>query len=146
MRLPGSDEDQGTLRVGLADASGHTEGMYASAVNRVHLSHPCSFESLPPWADLTLRHMLDFPPPFGRVHPRVSSRSSPPTWSSSPLPSLAPFMAIPIALRASILLSAPPLAVSPLQFPSPPSPSSYRLFLLTLIPDLADPCYLPIAS
>ena len=96
VRLPGSDEDQGTLRVGLADASGHTEGTYASVAKGGHFSIPCSFEDLPPWAECALRHLLDSPPPFGRAHPRVSSKPPLSTWSSSPLAPLAPLMVTPV--------------------------------------------------
>ena len=92
IRLPGFDEDQGTLRVGLVDISGYTEGTYASIVEGGHFSLPCSFESLPSWASFALSNLLNYPPPFGRVSPRVSS----PLLTSSPLPLLAPLMVAPI--------------------------------------------------
>lgn len=96
IRLPGFDEDQGTLRVGLFDISGHTEGTYASIVKGGHFSLPCSFESLPSWASFALSHLLNYPPPSGRVSPRVSSRFPSSLRTSSPLPLLAPHMVTPI--------------------------------------------------
>ena len=84
IRLPGSDEDQGTLRVGLIDSSGHTEGTYASVVRGGHFSQPCSFESLPSWASFVLSHLLDCPPLSGWVSPRISSRLPSLLRTSSP--------------------------------------------------------------
>ena len=107
IRLPGSNEDQGTLRVGLVDVSGHTEGTFASVVGGGHFSQPCSFESLPPWASSSLCHLLDCPPPSGRISPRLSSRLPSLSLTSSPLPLLAPLMITPIEDLHTLLRSLP---------------------------------------
>ena len=112
IRLPGFDEDQGTLRVGLVDISGHTEGTHASIVKGGHFSLPCSFESLPSWASFALLHLLDSPPLSGRVSPRVSSRLPFPLRTSSPLPLLAPLMVTPIE-DLHLLLRSPSCVFSP---------------------------------
>ena len=88
IRLPGSDEDQGTLRVGLVDSSGHTEGTYASVVKGGHFSQPCSFEALPSWASSSLSYLLDYPPSFGRG---LRLASLPASHPLSEPPRLSPF-------------------------------------------------------
>ena len=161
IRLPGSDEDQGTLRVGLVDSSGHTEGTYASVVQGGHFSQPCSFESLPSWANFALSHLLDSPPLSGRVSPRLSSRLPSLLRTSSPLPLLAPLMVTPIEDLLVLLRSLPCDSTSSVSLPSFPdllSPlpadshpgsrrlllSSHREFKLLLVwkvPRLASPAF-----
>ena len=157
IRLPGFDEDQGTLRVGLVDISGYTEGTYASVVKGGHFSLPCSFESLPSWASFALSNLFNYPSPFGRVSPRVSSL----LLTSSPLPLLAPLMVAPIEDLRSLLLSlscdfspsvAPPSfsdLLSPLPADSHPGsrrlllPSHREFILLRVwgVPRLASPAF-----
>ena len=76
IRLPGCDLNQATLRVGVVDISGHSEGANLSAVG-LHFSEPCAPGSVPEWAMLALHRLLDYPPPCGRVWSATGSVAAP---------------------------------------------------------------------
>ena len=162
IRLPGFDEDQGTLQVGLVDASGHTEGTFASIVKRGHFIQPCSFESLPSRASFVLAQLLDCPPLSGRVSPRISSHLPSLLRTSSPLPLLAPLMVTPVMdlhllLRSHSCDSASSSSLpsfSDLLSPLPadshsgsrwsllPSHREFKLLLVWKVPRLASPAFI----
>jgi len=76
IRLPGCDLNQATLRVGVVDIDGYTEGANLSVVG-LHFSRPCAPRSVPDWATLALHRLLDFPPFCGRIQPAVGGREPP---------------------------------------------------------------------
>ena len=75
IRLPGCDLNQSTLRVGVVDISGYSEGANLSAVG-LHFSKPCAPSSLPDWATIGLHRLLDFLPPCGRARSAAGTCSA----------------------------------------------------------------------
>ena len=105
IRLPGCDLNQATLRVGVVDISGYSEGANLSAVG-LHFSKPCAPSSVPDWAMLSLHRLLDYPPPCGRILSAAGLVAAPPQGSafgSRCLASLAPLVPPLLELRDSLV-------------------------------------------
>ena len=101
IRLPGCDLNQATLRVGVVDICGYTEGANLSVVG-LHFFRPRLPGSLPDWALLALHRLLDFPPPCGRVYPALGLSSN--LLQSSCSPRLATlFVGTPARLYPPLL-------------------------------------------
>ena len=112
IRLPGCDLNQATLRVGVVDIDGYTEGANLSVVG-LHFSRPCAPRSVPDWATLALHRLLDFPPFCGRIQPAVDLVAAPPQGSviagSRCLSSLSPLIPPLLELRDSLVRVVMPI-------------------------------------